>query len=496
MSQGADIDRRVRFMGMDGKVREALREAGPFIEAQLPRALDAFYEVVRAWPETRSFFGDEGQIQRAHQAQLRHWRQLARAEFDGAYVEAVRRVGLMHARIGLEPRWYIGGYSLVLSHLIEAAMGRDGRRKPLPAEALAPRVCALVQAALLDMDISISVYLEAAEDRRREAEAAAAAEQQALMASAFGAAFEQLSGGDLTVRVAAALPDGYEKLRGDFNQAVERLCDSMRQMADASHGMHAGVGEIRQAADDLSRRTERQAATLEQTAAALDQITTTVHRTAAGADQALAVVGKAKEEADRGGAVVGEATEAMQAIEQSSRQISQIIGVIDEIAFQTNLLALNAGVEAARAGEAGRGFAVVASEVRQLAQRSAEAAKEIKGLIAASSERVSAGVDLVGRTGEALHRIAAQVGEVNTVVADIAVSAKEQAQSLKEVNQAVGQMDQATQQNAAMVEQSTAASHALAGAADQVSAYVGAFTLSKAQGSLIGRDQSGLRAVG
>jgi methyl-accepting chemotaxis protein len=496
MGEGADIDRRVRFMGLDGAVRGALREAGPFIEANLPKALDAFYDVVRAWPETRSFFGDETQIQRAHQAQLRHWRQLARADFDGGYVEAVRRVGLMHARIGLEPRWYIGGYSLVLAHLIDAAMRKDGRRKPPPAEVLAPRICALVQAALLDMDIAISIYLEAAEDRRREAEAAAAAEQQALMASAFGAAFEQLSGGDLTVRVEAGLPEGYEKLRSDFNQAVERLCDSMRQMADASHGMHSGVGEIRQAADDLSRRTERQAATLEQTAAALDQITTTVHRTAAGADQALAVVGKAKEEADLGGAVVSEATAAMQAIEQSSSQIAQIIGVIDEIAFQTNLLALNAGVEAARAGEAGRGFAVVASEVRQLAQRSAEAAKEIKGLIAASSERVSAGVDLVGRTGEALNRIAAQVGEVNTVVADIAGSAKEQARSLKEVNQAVGQMDQATQQNAAMVEQSTAASHALAGAADQVAAYVGAFTLSETQGGLIGRDRQGLRAVG
>jgi methyl-accepting chemotaxis protein len=482
-------------MGMDGAVRQALREAGPFIEDNLPKSLDAFYEVVRVWPETRRFFRDETHLKGAYDAQVRHWRQLARAEFDTGYVEAVRRVGLTHARIGLEPRWYIGGYSLVLGHLVEAAMKSDGRRKPPPAEAVAPRVVALVKAALLDMDVAISVYLEAAEDRRREAEAAAAAEQQALMASAFGSALELLSGGDLTVRVDADLPAGYEKLRGDFNSAVERLGESMRLMAEASHAMHAGVGEIRQAADDLSRRTERQAATLEETAAALDQITTTVHRTAAGADQALAVVGRAKDEADAGGTVVGEATVAMQAIEQSSRQIAQIIGVIDEIAFQTNLLALNAGVEAARAGEAGRGFAVVAAEVRQLAQRSAEAAREIKGLIAASNERVSAGVDLVGRTGEALTRIAVQVGEVNTVVADIAMSAQEQARALKEVNQAVGQMDQATQQNAAMVEQSTAASHALAGAAEQVTAYVGAFNLSKTAAGLIGRDRPGLRAV-
>ncbi|MGZ3276733.1 MAG: globin-coupled sensor protein [Caulobacteraceae bacterium] len=496
MSEDADIDRRLRFMGVDAGVRQALREAGPFLETHLPRALDEFYATVEVWPETRRFFDDQAHIQRAYQAQLRHWRLLARGDFDADYVEAVRRIGLTHARIGLDPRWYIGGYSTVIAHLVRAATQSEGRGKPPRPEVLAPRVGALVKAAMLDMDFVISVYLEAAEDRRREAEAGAAAEQQALMIDAFGAAFEQLSGGNLTVSVDAGLPAGYEKLRGDFNHAVERLCESMKLMADASHGMQAGVGEIRQAADDLSRRTERQAATLEQTAAALDQITTTVHRTAAGADQALAVVGKAKDEADHSGTVVAAATEAMQAIEQSSRQISQIIGVIDEIAFQTNLLALNAGVEAARAGEAGRGFAVVASEVRQLAQRSAEAAKEFKGLIAASSDRVSNGVDLVGRTGEALHRIAAQVGEVNTVVADIALSAQEQARSLKEVNQAIGQMDQATQQNAAMVEQSTAASHALAGAAEQVADYVGAFTLSRSSVGLVGRDGLGLRVVG
>jgi len=227
-------------------------------------------------------------------------------------------------------------------------------------------------------------------------------------------------------------------------------------------GISSGTTEISQASDDLARRTEQQAATLEQTAAALDEITATVGKTADGARQTSQAVRATRDEAARSGDVVREAVGAMQAIESSARQIAQIIGVIDEIAFQTNLLALNAGVEAARAGDAGRGFAVVASEVRALAQRSAEAAKEIKALISTSTQQVDSGVKLVGQAGQALGRIAEGVDSINGLVSDIAASAAEQATALAEVNSAINQMDQTTQQNAAMVEESTAASHALA----------------------------------
>jgi methyl-accepting chemotaxis protein len=227
-------------------------------------------------------------------------------------------------------------------------------------------------------------------------------------------------------------------------------------------GFGSGTGEISQAADDLSRRTEQQAASLEETSAALAQITATVRKTAHGAEAAQGRVASAKVEAEQGGAVVRDAVDAMGAIERSAQQISQIIGTIDEIAFQTNLLALNAGVEAARAGDAGRGFAVVASEVRALAQRSADAAKEIKALILTSVKQVDAGVGLVGETGAALSRILGQVAEIDAAVASIAASAVAQASGLAEVSTAVNQMDQVTQQNAAMVEQSTAAARALA----------------------------------
>jgi methyl-accepting chemotaxis protein len=251
----------------------------------------------------------------------------------------------------------------------------------------------------------------------------------------------------------------------------------MRVVAGNAQGIRSGAGEISTAADDLSRRTEQQAASLEETSAALDQITATVRKTAEGAGHARQVVSSAKQQAQLSGEVVGNAVAAMGHIEKSSAQIGQIIGVIDEIAFQTNLLALNAGVEAARAGDAGRGFAVVAQEVRALAQRSAEAAKEIKGLIQASSGQVALGVELVGETGKALARIAAEVTEIDGAVTEIAASAQEQSTALAEVNTAVNQMDQVTQQNAAMVEQSTAASHSLAQEAEQLATLVGRFSV-------------------
>jgi methyl-accepting chemotaxis protein len=295
--------------------------------------------------------------------------------------------------------------------------------------------------------------------------------------------------GDLTFRLQTAFPGEYKKLSDDFNASVAKLEEAMRAIATATYSIQSGTTEISHGADDLSRRTEHQAATLEETAAALDEITATVHKTAEGATHGREAVGSAKSDAERSGEIVRKAVVAMNEIEQSARQISQIIGVVDEIAFQTNLLALNAGVEAARAGESGKGFAVVASEVRALAQRSAESAKEIKGLISASTEQVAQGVSLVGETGKALERIVVQVAEISNVVGEIAASAKEEALGLNQVNTAVNQMDHVTQQNAAMVEQSTAASRVLAQEAQELGKLVARFKVSGLEG--MGRKPAG-----
>jgi methyl-accepting chemotaxis protein len=329
-------------------------------------------------------------------------------------------------------------------------------------------------------------------DRKlRDMEAAfevAGREQQAVV-DVMAKGLASLAGGDLSTRIAAQVASDYIALKNDFNAAAAGLEEVIRTIAGVASGIGSGAQEIASASNDLSRRTEQQAASLEETAAALDEIAATVRQTADGATRATAEVASARTDAERSGQVVGQAVSAMGAIEDSSRQITQIIGVIDEIAFQTNLLALNAGVEAARAGDAGRGFAVVAQEVRALAQRSAEAAKEIKTLISTSSQQVDAGVSLVGQTGEALNRIVGRVAAIDDLVRQISSSSQEQASGLAEVNTAVNHMDQVVQQNAAMVEQATAATHSLKGETAQLVSLVGRFKIG-------GEEHPALRRAG
>ncbi|WP_313618758.1 methyl-accepting chemotaxis protein [Agrobacterium sp.] len=318
------------------------------------------------------------------------------------------------------------------------------------------------------------------EQRRKNAEKERQrAEAMAEATNGLAAGLKHLSSGDMTYKLERPFAADFESLRADFNATVEQLRNTLQSVAHSASSIDSGSHEISQSADDLSKRTEQQAASLEETAAALDQITVNVSNSSKRADEARAVAIQANESARHSGAVVANAVQAMGRIEESSGQISSIIGVIDEIAFQTNLLALNAGVEAARAGEAGKGFAVVAQEVRELAQRSAQAAKEIKELISKSSIEVGSGVKLVSETGEALRTIESYIVTINQHMDSIATSSREQSVGLAEVNTAVNQMDQVTQQNAAMVEEANAAGATLATEAGRLRELISQFQLGQ-----------------
>ncbi|MFY0612050.1 MAG: methyl-accepting chemotaxis protein [Hyphomicrobiaceae bacterium] len=314
----------------------------------------------------------------------------------------------------------------------------------------------------------------------REAEKIEESRQAQETMSTLGNGLGRLAQGDMNCQIAEPFVSHFDQLRLDFNEAVGKLHETMQSVQASTHAMASGTKEIASASQELASQTEINAANLEQTSSALFGIMATVKKTAEGAQQTQTAVSSAKSDAESGGAVALKAVDAMGRIEKSSSEISQIIGVIDEIAFQTNLLALNAGVEAARAGDAGRGFAVVASEVRALAQRSADAAKTITDLISTSSKEVGEGVQLVGQTGQALDRIVAKVSEIDQVVATIASDAREQADGVEGINQSISQMDQSTQKNAAMAGETTSACRSLSEESDRLEQVMAQFLVENA----------------
>ncbi|MGY5776460.1 methyl-accepting chemotaxis protein [Rhizobium sp. LEGMi135b] len=334
-----------------------------------------------------------------------------------------------------------------------------------------------IERVRLEHEADSNRSLSERERLEREAQKAKDAADTQFAVDGLASGLAELSNGNLVYRIEQPFVDHLDRLRADFNASMAKLEETLRSVGQGGQAIAAGASQIRSAADDLSKRTEQQAASVEETAAALEEITTTVKDSTRRAEEASSLVGRARVGAEKSGEVMQEAIAAMEAISKSSSEISNIIGVIDDIAFQTNLLALNAGVEAARAGEAGKGFAVVAQEVRELAQRSATAAKEIKALISTSGQQVDSGVDLVTKTGQSLQQIVGEVEEIDRNVRAIVEAAREQATGLQEISTAVNSIDQGTQQNAAMVEESTAASYSLAKEVTALNELLGQFDL-------------------
>ncbi|MDI7862180.1 globin-coupled sensor protein [Rhizobiaceae bacterium n13] len=454
------LAQRLEFLELDEESRRTLQSLRPTVSSVIGTALDKFYAKVGKSSVVAHFFRDKNHMAGAKQRQVGHWEKLASAKFDSDYVDGVTAVGRAHARIGLEPRWYIGGYSVLLNELSKAVLEKHW---PFPfgkqhTRALSDKIGALIKAAMLDMDYSISVYLEelANERKRLAEERARAAADQALALDHLKKGLDALSRGDFEATMPNDLPADFQQMANDYNSAVEGLRRTFGSVRHTSQEILGGTDTIAKATDDLSLRTAQQAAGVEESSAALQQLSVSVGQTALNAEKASEEVRDTQQRARNSGEVVTKAVSAMAEIEKSTSEVFKIIGVIDDIAFQTNLLALNAGVEAARAGEAGKGFAVVAQEVRQLAQRSAQAAKEIQNLISQSSALVNEGVSLVSTTGDALGDMIGRVDVIDRIVADIAAAARDQATGVNEVSVAIRNMDSITQQNSGMVEKTSA----------------------------------------
>ncbi|MBC2670732.1 methyl-accepting chemotaxis protein [Novosphingobium piscinae] len=449
--------------------QESFARLGKHVRAAVDAGLTKFYAKLAQTPALGSFFSSDERVRHARGAQRDHWVQLFERGLDQSYYDRALKIGNTHARIGLEPKWYIGGYALILEHLIEHMMLSGTARLSPARRRLAKDVASLVKVAMIDMDVALSTYFEMAERNTRE-----------IVLGKMGASLGSLARGDLSTRM-TGLPASYRQVETDFNSAMERLAQTVGLVADSAGQISTSTDEIRAATENLAARTERQAHNVQDCARAMGQLAAGLLKTSQTMGELRVASRSAEEEATRGREAVQQAVSAMDDAQQSAEEVVQIAEIIDGIAFQTNLLALNAGVEAARVGEAGKGFAVVANEVRALAQRSSEAADNIKRLLSNSREQVDRGAGLVKGAGNMLHGIIGKVVEITTGVGDAAALTDQQSADAERVNEVIAEIDRSTQQNAAMVEQTAAATRSMAITAQRMGEAVAVFDQSAAQ---------------
>ena len=468
-----DIAEQLDHFSLTGADLEALKTAGRIVIPMLDDVLDAFYGYATNQEEMATFFPTEDVLTHARTRQKEHWEMLLSGDFDAAYLRSAAVIGKVHFRIQLPFDFYLSGYARASTDIQNKLLARLNRSwRPGAKRGAGKLLGAMARAFALDTSLVIESYFAAQREERERA------------MGYLNTAMARMAAKDLSQPIPSPeesdYPARFDSIRTDFNELMLAMGGIIKTIKDATVDLDLTATEVNDSADSLARRTEAQAATLEQTALSVDEISTSVQASSSATADTDRMVSATRTNAANGHSVVLESVKCMRDISEASAKISDISGMIDEIAFQTNLLALNAGVEAARAGDAGRGFAVVASEVRSLAQRAADSAQQISSLIKDTNELVERGVELVDRAGSALGTIVSDVEHAASLSSEIATSAREQSAGLTEIAKGVSQLDSVTQENAAMVEQTAAAMGSMQRDTEAMSRLVNDFILMSA----------------
>lgn len=446
MSHSAELNTDFFDLGEDQLA--LVREGYALVKGDMEDLLGTFYDFAMGVPEIASFFEDKALLAHARERQAEHWDMLLSGRLDAAYIRSAKIIGTVHFKIELPFHMYLGAYSRVASMVMSCLLEKL-QEKAEDGEQVTRMVCAITRAFTLDTELVIRAFFDAQQ-----------AEQTRALAL-LDAGLSRITNGQAAEPIldagAGAMPARYDSLRVGYNRALDLITTASQTIGNMTYELEESIRSVNSATDDLAKRTEVQADTLEQSAAAVDKLTQSVKAASENVSSVGAEARAARTHAQKAQGIVAEAVQSMTEIAASSKLISSKIGAINQIAFQTSLLALNAGVEAARAGDHGRGFAVVATEVRALAGRAAETAKEINDIISFSTEQVDSGSDKVGRTGDALKDITENIGRVSALIEDIDTTTTEQSRALESVNQAIGSLDATTQKNAAMAEETSAA---------------------------------------